>query len=86
MRSSSRLLSSSKSETQGQLSGCEGAIRSHFGLLHLTRGTTRKSKIVRKDREGKRNKTIGRLRERGERESTNSLFGEKLMKGGYNIL
>ena len=23
----------SKSETQGQLSGCEGAIRSHFGLL-----------------------------------------------------
>ncbi len=33
------LLSSSKSETQGQLSGCEGAIRSHFGLLHLTRGT-----------------------------------------------
>ncbi|MFN9904820.1 MAG: hypothetical protein ACK56F_01680, partial [bacterium] len=32
---SSRLLKSevSKSETQGQLSGCEGAIRSHFGLL-----------------------------------------------------
>ena len=26
-------LSSSKSETQGQLSGCGGAIRSHFGLL-----------------------------------------------------
>ncbi|MFN9907087.1 MAG: hypothetical protein ACK56F_13375 [bacterium] len=23
----------SKSETQGQLSGCEGVIRSHFGLL-----------------------------------------------------
>ena len=39
MRSSSRLLSSSKSETQGQLSGCGGVVRSHFGLLHRTRGT-----------------------------------------------
>ncbi len=43
----------SKSETQGQLSGCEGAIRSQFGLLFTwTHGT---GTVCQGNKEKKRN-------------------------------